>query len=75
MAGRKAMNVSMKKLIRTRSKLRAVVVISLLGVGLAGCSWKPDADPPCDESQRQQLRIASLPGCAPLVRKTYNYDF
>ena len=66
---------AMKKSIRIRSKLGAVAVISLLGVGLAGCSWKPDPDPPCDESQRQELRIASLPACAPLIRKTYNYDF
>jgi hypothetical protein len=69
------MSVSMKDLIPNRSRLGSAVLISLLGIGLAGCSWMPDPDPPCDESQRQQLRIASLPGCTPLVRKTYNYDF
>jgi hypothetical protein len=58
-----------------RAKVGAAILISLLGASLAGCSWKPDPDPPCDESQRQENRIASLPGCAPLVRKTYNYDF
>jgi hypothetical protein len=60
---------------RIRVKLGAAILLSLLGVGQVGCSWKPDPDPPCDESQRQQKQIASLPGCAPLIRKTYNYDF
>jgi len=69
------MNVSMKELVVCiRSGAAAAVVLSLVGVGLVGCGWKPDPDPTCDESQRQQLRIASLPGCAPLIRKTYNYD-
>ena len=61
---------------RVRSTMNATIVPSILGVCLVGCtSWKPDPDPPCDESQRQQLKIANLPGCAHLIRKTYNYDF
>jgi hypothetical protein len=52
------------------------VILSTLGVGLVGCTgWKPDPVPPCDETQRQQLEIANLPGCSPLIRRTYNYDF
>jgi hypothetical protein len=59
-----------------RSTISTTVVVSVLGVCLVGCtSWKPDPVPPCDETQRQQLQIANLPGCAPLIHKTYNYDF
>ncbi len=73
-----------RTLERTRMALKANVrsmtgttgILPVLGVCLAGCtSWKPDPVPPCDETQRQQLQIANLPGCAPFIQKTYNYDF
>jgi hypothetical protein len=60
---------------RVRSTINTTVLLSVLGVCLIGCtSWKPDPDPPCDETQRQHLQIGSLPGCSPLIRKTYGYD-
>jgi hypothetical protein len=59
-----------------RSTISNTVVLLVLGVCLVGCtSWKPDPLPPCDEADRQPLQIANLPGCAPFIQKTYNYDF
>jgi predicted component of type VI protein secretion system len=60
---------------RVRSTITAAALLFVLGVCLVGCSSsKPDPDPPCDETQRQHLQIASLPGCAPLIRKSYDFD-
>jgi len=59
-----------------QSMTRVTAIAFVLSACLAGCaSWTPDPIEPCDESQRQQLEIASLPGCAPLIHKTYNYDY
>jgi len=59
-----------------QSMIRATAIAFALGACIVGCtSCTPDPIEPCDESQRQQLEIASLPGCAPLIRKTYNYDY
>jgi hypothetical protein len=63
---------------RVRSTISATVVLSVLGVGLVGCTSAKDDPPACDPSQRQQRGMASLSptegGCPPLVRPTYNSD-
>ena len=62
---------------RTRSVISASLVLSILGVGLVGCSsMKDDPPPPCDLAKRQQQGMASLSdtGCPALVRPTYNSD-
>jgi hypothetical protein len=57
------------------STIKTTIVLSVLGVGLVGCtSWKPDPPLPCDETQRQERQISNLPGCAPLIHKDHNYD-
>jgi hypothetical protein len=60
-----------------RSTIGTAVVLSVLGVGLVGCtSWKDDDPPPCDPAKRQQTGMASLSptGCSSLMRPTYNSD-
>ena len=61
-----------------RSTISAAVVMSVLGVCLAGCSNAKDDPPACDPTHRQQQGMASLSptegGCPPLVRPTYNSD-
>jgi hypothetical protein len=63
---------------RVRPVLNATIVLSVLGVGLVGCT-SPNHDPiTCDATERQQQGMASLSptggGCPPLVRPTYNSD-
>ncbi len=64
---------------RVRPALNAMIVLSVLGICLVGCtSTKDDPPPPCDPSARQQQGMASLSptqtGCPPLIRPTYNSD-
>jgi hypothetical protein len=64
---------------RTGAAIRATVLLSILGLGLVGCSGTKE-DPPaaCDPASRQAQGMASLSptggGCPPLVRPTYNSD-
>jgi hypothetical protein len=62
---------------RVRSTIGTTVVLSVLSVGLVGCtSWKDDDPPPCDPAKRQQTGMATLSptGCSSLMRPTYNSD-